>query len=312
MYSLPSFSFSRILILCVFVGFLVPLGVSAQEATVVEPVMTEVLSIEERYELDTNHVTLVQGLRGEKVRELQRSLRLLEYVSFSERIDGVFGSTTDQALRRFQTENNLKSDGKFGPNTKAVFELRIRELQNMRQQGAFDAVTNFDTTNSTFTSRGTAVMALIGPFISQAIEEGKITEQQAEMLTLAIASKIPSEQVLGNTMVDDLEASRIKSMRSAVRGSMSQLRAQMEIDVDPQSGFYRLQPENRERIMQVLEAVKKFTDSPVHLISTGQAYIADVLLPNIDPSIKEYDCVDHLGYHEIVTTRRSDDHLTCS
>lgn len=52
------------------------------------------------------------GSRGEQVKELQRALHIYP--------DGIFGKLTDEAVREFQKENNLKVDGIVGDKTWAV------------------------------------------------------------------------------------------------------------------------------------------------------------------------------------------------
>jgi chitosanase len=56
----------------------------------------------------------VPRMRGEDVKQLQRSLHLPR-----EKIDGIFGPATDQAVRDFQEKNGLKIDGRVGPLTRA-------------------------------------------------------------------------------------------------------------------------------------------------------------------------------------------------
>jgi N-acetylmuramoyl-L-alanine amidase len=52
---------------------------------------------------------LRKGSRGSRVRELQKVLGLNP--------DGIFGSATEAAVRKFQQENKLKVDGLVGPKT---------------------------------------------------------------------------------------------------------------------------------------------------------------------------------------------------
>ena len=59
--------------------------------------------------------TLRQGDTGSWVEELQRELKQLTF--YDGPIDGVFGTTTANAVRAFQTNNKLTADGVVGRNT---------------------------------------------------------------------------------------------------------------------------------------------------------------------------------------------------
>ena len=54
------------------------------------------------------------GSQGIGVRQLQKDL---SYLGFSLRVDGDFGPATQRALKAFQRENRLQSDGVYGPKT---------------------------------------------------------------------------------------------------------------------------------------------------------------------------------------------------
>ncbi|PLT35526.1 L,D-transpeptidase family protein [Bacillus sp. V5-8f] len=64
---------------------------------------------------------LKKGSRGAEVKELQRTLTNLGYSTNG--IDGVFGSGTDSAVRKFQKAKGLKVDGVVGPATKKVLGM---------------------------------------------------------------------------------------------------------------------------------------------------------------------------------------------
>ncbi|MDR0897856.1 MAG: peptidoglycan-binding protein [Oscillospiraceae bacterium] len=63
----------------------------------------------------TDDGTLRSGSSGQAVRNLQQKLKDLGYYTGS--VDGSFGSGTDTALRAFQTQNGLTSDGVAGSRT---------------------------------------------------------------------------------------------------------------------------------------------------------------------------------------------------
>lgn len=63
-----------------------------------------------------SNVILKKGSRGNDVKELQRRLTSLGYNTYGA--DGVFGSNTEKAVRKFQKDRKLTVDGKVGPLTK--------------------------------------------------------------------------------------------------------------------------------------------------------------------------------------------------
>lgn len=64
--------------------------------------------------------------RGAAVTQLQRDLTRLGYRLAD---DGAFGAKTDAAVRRFQRDHNLTSDGIVGPRTRTAIASAIRNLE---------------------------------------------------------------------------------------------------------------------------------------------------------------------------------------
>ncbi len=62
--------------------------------------------------------TYQKGSSGQKVTEIQT--RLKEWGYYSGEVDGVFGSGTETAVKKFQRKNGLTADGKVGPATLAA------------------------------------------------------------------------------------------------------------------------------------------------------------------------------------------------
>lgn len=60
-------------------------------------------------------VTYGRGSSGETVKQIQTRLRDWGYYSGS--IDGVYGSGTESAVKKFQEKNGLTADGRTGPQT---------------------------------------------------------------------------------------------------------------------------------------------------------------------------------------------------
>ncbi|XHX78239.1 MAG: peptidoglycan-binding protein [Stenomitos frigidus ULC029] len=64
------------------------------------------------------------GSRGAEVSALQRQLSDLGYFV---RVDGVFGSETNQAVRNFQASNRLATDGVVGPATRNALSSGVND-----------------------------------------------------------------------------------------------------------------------------------------------------------------------------------------
>ena len=55
------------------------------------------------------------GSRGDEVRKVQQKLKNLGY--YTGNVDGIFGTQTQSAVRRFQRDKGLSVDGIVGPKT---------------------------------------------------------------------------------------------------------------------------------------------------------------------------------------------------
>lgn len=63
---------------------------------------------------------LTLGMKGDDVKSVQTKLIALGYLT--GKADGVYGTATESAIRRFQTRNGLTSDGICGEDTvKALY-----------------------------------------------------------------------------------------------------------------------------------------------------------------------------------------------
>ena len=62
------------------------------------------------------------GSQGIAVQQLQRDLSSL---GITLRVDGDFGPATERALKKFQRENRLQSDGVFGPKTLEMLRRKL-------------------------------------------------------------------------------------------------------------------------------------------------------------------------------------------
>lgn len=66
---------------------------------------------------------LKEGSSGEDVKQLQKDLKKLGYYQAS--VDGIFGPKTTEAVKAFQTDNGLVSDGIVGPYTYFALEKAL-------------------------------------------------------------------------------------------------------------------------------------------------------------------------------------------
>lgn len=62
-----------------------------------------------------NYALSKYGSRGEEVRKIQEKLKSWGYYTGS--VDGIYGSQTFEAVKKFQRKNNLSVDGIAGPKT---------------------------------------------------------------------------------------------------------------------------------------------------------------------------------------------------
>lgn len=70
---------------------------------------------------------LMKGDKGAEVKTMQEGLIYLGYDLGKYGADGDFGSGTDSAVRKFQKDNGLGVDGKYGADSKAKLEALVAE-----------------------------------------------------------------------------------------------------------------------------------------------------------------------------------------
>ena len=85
---------------------------------------------------DTDKPTLSYGSNGIEVKAIQKKLMLLGYDCGESGADGDFGSGTQSAVKKFQSDNGLAVDGICGANTHVKLDAKYKAL------GVFVAVCN--------------------------------------------------------------------------------------------------------------------------------------------------------------------------
>ena len=84
----------------------------------IAPVMSDVVTVEPaHWKPQYSHLRFRQGDVGNGTREIQTGLNKLGYALT---VDGEFGSLTDAAVHKFQSEHGLETDGIVGPITWAT------------------------------------------------------------------------------------------------------------------------------------------------------------------------------------------------
>ena len=63
------------------------------------------------------------GSQGNEVKAIQQELK--DRGLYSGEVDGIFGSATESAVKRFQTQQGLTADGVAGPQTLAKLGISI-------------------------------------------------------------------------------------------------------------------------------------------------------------------------------------------
>lgn len=118
---------------------------------------------------------LKQGIKSYEVKLLQENLKLLNYAPGL--IDGVFGETTDFAVRRFQSENHLVVDGIVGYETLSAIKNRVMEIQKKLNNHNFnlivDGIAGVNTYNAVcaFQSANNIIVdGIVGPYTLKALE----------------------------------------------------------------------------------------------------------------------------------------------
>lgn len=88
------------------------------------------LKFDSKYNTAPTRNYLMKGDIGDAVKTLQENLIYIGYSCGKYGADGDFGNDTDSALRKFQKDNNLTVDGKYGVASKTKLEQLVAEKKN--------------------------------------------------------------------------------------------------------------------------------------------------------------------------------------
>lgn len=123
------------------------------------------------------NATLRKGDKSEKVKDLQRLLKLFGYHSGA--IDGDFGSVTEKSVKQYQTRNKLSADGVVGAKTWTSLDGKLENQPTIRRNTKGNAVL---VAQSLLTNLGYNLGAIDGKF-GVATENAVREYQRANKLT---------------------------------------------------------------------------------------------------------------------------------
>lgn len=99
------------------------------------------------------------GSRGQAVTDLQKKLDAGGYYTY--KVDGIYGSITSAAVRKFQREQNLKADGIAGPKTfSALYGSKKETAHKPSKKGSSSSNSSNSSRMLSIRDRGSAVTAL--------------------------------------------------------------------------------------------------------------------------------------------------------
>ena len=132
----------------------------------------------------TTRSYLMKGDKGTEVKELQIDLNYLGYNCGT--VDGDFGSKTDTALRKFQSDYKLTVDGKYGASTKAKLQEAVAKKEAESKKTAsttstvtgdynliFNAAYYANTYSDVKAAFGTNATNLLNHFKTYGMKEGR-------------------------------------------------------------------------------------------------------------------------------------------
>lgn len=196
------------------------------------------LPFQEQLVIDTENLSY--GTHSELVRHTQLKLHLLGH--YTDRIDGLYGLFTEQAVKSFQSSENLTVDGQMNVET-------MKSLMNAEKKHAFDSIkTELEAISYGENSEQVTIVqevlyyygyytgnidGIYGPLTEQAIIEvkkenivqinGEINQIQSENLLSDTVTEL-NEQIITKDAKEEKEVAEITSIQiKRIDGEIIQL-----------------------------------------------------------------------------------------
>lgn len=111
---------------------------------------------------------LMLGDKGDAVKTMQNNLIKLGYSCGSTGADGNFGRNTETGLKKFQKENGLVVDGRYGEKSKAKAEFLLKQMATTTS-GKIDTVKEVQNWANTKYKAGLVVDGIYGSMTKKAL-----------------------------------------------------------------------------------------------------------------------------------------------
>ena len=132
--------------------------------------------------------TLRSGMRSEEVREMQSALIRLGYLGGTA--DGIFGTNTENAVKKFQRASRLKADGLAGAKTLELLYGKAGNAGNASSQGQQSSGASSSSSSSSAPASSSASSASSGLFggnyatLRKGSSGARVTVLQKQLISL--------------------------------------------------------------------------------------------------------------------------------
>ncbi len=165
--------------------------------------------------LTTNAMSKI-GSRGEEVKKIQQ--KLTELGIFNDKIDGIYGIKTSNAVKIFQKNNGLQEDGIAGPQTlkklgiSSSIESSKNNVSNSNEQ-LLARIISAEARGEPYLGQIAVGQTLKKLGISSSIESSKnnVSNSNEQLLARIISAEARGEPYLGQIAVGAVIMNRIQS-----------------------------------------------------------------------------------------------------